>query len=141
MDTSASTSAPGGSGSPEPGAAPARPDRPAAAPLRFATELVAWTATPWALAPHSVPLAVAAVALLIGLPAVLATPGDKKQVVVAVPGMVTIGLVLLQVGAAVAASWFAWPAPAAVAVTVLAAACLLLEQPRWRRLAATRPGR
>lgn len=102
--------------------------------LRFASELCAWVATPWALASWSVVAAVAAVVLLIGLPTVFATPGDKNQVVVPVPGAVTVGLVLLQLIAAVAASWAAWPVWAAVAVTVLATACLWTERSRWRRL-------
>jgi hypothetical protein len=110
-----------------------RPDL--ASVLRFLTELVAWVATPWALAPHSVLLAVASVVVLIGLPTVLATPGDKKQVPVPVPGLVTVGLVLLQLVAAVVASWAAWPRPVAVPVTVLALAAVVTELPRWRRFA------
>ncbi|MEU8432806.1 hypothetical protein AB0F18_07790 [Streptomyces sp. NPDC029216] len=102
--------------------------------LRFATELCAWVATPWALASWSVVAAVAAVVLLIGLPTVFATPGDKKQVLVAVPGAVTVGLVLLQLVAAVVASWTAWPVWAATTVTVLATACLWTERARRRRL-------
>jgi hypothetical protein len=105
-----------------------------ASALRFATELCAWVATPWALAPWSVVAAVAAVVLLIGLPTVFATPGDKNQVIVPVPGAVTVGLVLLQLAAAVAAAWVAWPVWAAVAVTVLAATCLWTERARRRRL-------
>ncbi|MEV6583809.1 hypothetical protein AB0M92_37385 [Streptomyces sp. NPDC051582] len=102
--------------------------------LRFATELCAWVAAPWALAPWSVAAAVAAVALLIGLPTVFSTPGDKAHVIVAVPGAVTVALVLLQLVAAVAASWAAWPTWAAVTVTALAVACLWTERTRWRRL-------
>ncbi|MFE2145220.1 hypothetical protein ACFXA3_26380 [Streptomyces sp. NPDC059456] len=102
--------------------------------LRFATELCAWVATPWALAPWSVVAAVASVVLLIGLPTVFATPGDKNQVIVPVPGAVTVGLVLLQLVAAVAAAWAAWPVWAAVAVTVLATTCLWTERTRRRRL-------
>lgn len=113
-----------------------RPDLPSA--LRFLTELVAWVATPWALAPHSVVLAVASVVLLIGLPTVFATPGDKRQVIVPVPGLVTVALVLLQLVAAVLAAWAAWPRPVAVAVTVLAAATVVTELPRCRRLAPLR---
>src|SRR4051794_20288114 len=105
------------------------PDGGLAAALRFLTELVAWVATPWALASHSVPLAVVAVIVLIGLPTVFATPGDRARPVVAVPGTVTIALVLLQLAAAVIASWFAWRALVAVAVTVLAAATVVTEQP------------
>ncbi|MFC9326647.1 hypothetical protein [Kitasatospora sp. NPDC057015] len=104
--------------------------------LRFTVELIAWVATPWALAPHSVPLAVLSVLVLIGLPTVLATPGDKEQVLVAVPGAGTIALVLLQLVAAVVSSWAAWPAPVAASVTVLAAACAVAELPRWRALLA-----
>ncbi|WP_345696946.1 hypothetical protein [Kitasatospora terrestris] len=108
-----------------------------AAPLRFLTELIAWVATPWALAGRSVPLAVLSVVLLIGLPTVFATPGDKNQVIVPVSGRVTIALVLFQLVAAVVATWAVWPGWAAAATSLLAAACLLTEQPRWQRLRAT----
>ena len=85
------------------------PDSRLASVLRFTIELIAWVATPWALAPHSIPLAVAAVVVLIGLPTIFQTPGDKPRVIVAVPGVVTILMVVLQLGAAVAAAWIAWP--------------------------------
>ncbi|MFI8534498.1 hypothetical protein ACIGMX_30145 [Streptomyces aquilus] len=111
-----------------------RPDDRRASALRFATELVAWVAAPWALASYSWALAVLAVVVLIGLPTVFATPGDKAQVIVPVPGAVTILLVLLQLLAAVVAAWWAWPVWAAVPVSVLAAATLVTEQPRWRWL-------
>ncbi|MFD9540735.1 hypothetical protein [Streptomyces sp. NPDC060022] len=39
---------------------------------------------------------------------------------------------------AVISSWVAWPTWAAVMVTVLAAASLIAEQPRWRHLLAVR---
>lgn len=110
------------------------PDSRLASVLRFTTELIAWVATPWALAPHSIALAVAAVVVLIGLPAIFQTPGDKPRVIVAVPGVVTILMVVVQLGAAVAAAWIAWPMVVAIAVTVLALACVVTEQPRWRWL-------
>ncbi|MFD0319367.1 hypothetical protein [Streptomyces flavalbus] len=65
---------------------------------------------------------------------VLSTPGDKKQVIVPVPGAVTVLLVLLQLTAAVVAAWLAW---AGVVGSVLAAATLVTERPRWRWLLAT----
>ncbi|WTE75324.1 hypothetical protein OH775_50490 [Streptomyces sp. NBC_01615] len=108
-----------------------RPDDRTASALRFATELVAWVATPWALAEHSWLLAALSVVVLIGLPTLLSTPGDKANVIIAVPGWVTILLVLLQLAAAVISSWFAWPAWAAVPVTVLAAATVVTERRRW----------
>ncbi|MEV4582167.1 hypothetical protein AB0K16_53960 [Nonomuraea jabiensis] len=115
-----------------------RPDDRVASAFRFATELVAWVATPWALAPHSVPLAVLSVVVLIGLPTLFSTPGDKRNVIVAVPGPVTIALVLLQLVAAVAAAWAAWPVVVAVAVSVLAVVTAVLELPRWRWLLTRR---
>ncbi|MEV0998047.1 hypothetical protein [Nonomuraea sp. NPDC050202] len=111
-----------------------RPDDRVASAFRFATELVAWVATPWALASYSVPLAVLSVIVLIGLPTVFSTPGDKRSVIVAVPGVVTILLVALHVVAAVAAAWVAWHAFAAALVSVLAVVTVVMELPRWRWL-------
>ncbi|MFD3419208.1 hypothetical protein [Streptomyces decoyicus] len=111
-----------------------RPDDRTASAVRFATELVAWVATPWALAGHSWLLAVLSVVALIGLPTVFSTPGDKAHVIIAVPGRVTILLVLLQLAAAVTASWLAWPVWAAAPVTVLATAALITERRRWHWL-------
>ena len=65
-------------------AASGRPGDRAASALRFATELVAWVATPWALAGYSWLLAALSAVLLIGLPTVLSTPGDKANVIIAV---------------------------------------------------------
>jgi hypothetical protein len=91
-------------------------------------------ATPWALASHSPVLAGVALLLLIGLPAVFVTPGDKTDVPVAVPGWVTVALVVLQLVAAVTASWAAWPVPVALLVWALVIGTVYAEIPRWRRL-------
>ncbi|MET8135428.1 MULTISPECIES: hypothetical protein [unclassified Streptomyces] len=114
-----------------------RPDDRTASVLRFATEIVAWVATPWALSGHSWALAVLSVVVLIGLPTVFATPGDKSNVLVPVPGWVTVLLVLLQLVAAVVCSWLAWSGWAAGPVTVLAAATCVTELRRWRWLCRT----
>nr|WP_202420361.1 hypothetical protein [Actinomadura rayongensis] len=111
------------------------PDPRGAAALRFVCELIAWVAAPWALAPVSVPLAVLSVVVLIGLPTVFGTPGDKARTIVAVPGWATIALVVLQLLVAAVAPWFAWPVPVAVVATVLAGAAAVAELPRWRALA------
>ncbi len=117
----------------------ARPEDRGASVLRFAVELVAWVATPWALAGHSWLLAALSVVLLVGLPTCFSTPGDKAQVIIAVPGWVTILLVLLQLAAAVASSWLAWPVWAAGPVTLLAAATVVTERRRWRWLVSGGP--
>ncbi len=111
-----------------------RPDDRLPSAVRFSTEIVAWVATPWALAAHSWPLAALSVVVLIGLPTVFATPGDKAQVIVPVPGAVTILLVLLQLVAAAVSAWLAWPVWAAVLVSLLAAVTLVTERRRWKWL-------
>lgn len=103
-------------------------------PVRFLMEITAWVAVPWALVGVSIPLAVIAVAVLIGLPTVFQTPGDKPRVTVPVPGYVTVGLLVLQLVAGVAAAWAAWWAPVALVVTVLAAVTVVTELRRWRWL-------
>ncbi|MEU9407648.1 hypothetical protein AB0E08_18480 [Streptomyces sp. NPDC048281] len=107
----------------------------AASGLRFLTELIGWTATPWALHRAGWAVAIAALVLLIALPAFVGTPGDRPfDPPVAIPGAAMLLLVLLEVAAAAVAPWFAWPAWAAAVSTVLAAASVVLEQPRWRWL-------
>ncbi|GAB2955704.1 hypothetical protein ACFMQL_00920 [Nonomuraea fastidiosa] len=122
------------SATPSPRPSAARPDDRLASAFRFAVELLAWVATPWALAAYSVPLAVLSVVVLIGLPTVFSTPGDKRHVVVAVPGWVTIALVVLHIVAAVVAAWTVWHAVVAGVVTVLGVVTVVLELPRWRWL-------
>lgn len=104
--------------------------------LRFLTELIAWVATPWALWPHSPALAVGAVVVLIGLPAIFNTPGDRPGggALVAVPGAVPVVLVMLQLVAATTSAWAIWPWWLAVTVTSLCLVVPVSEQPRWRRL-------
>ncbi|GAA5769884.1 hypothetical protein [Streptosporangium roseum] len=111
------------------------PDSRLASVLRFSTELVAWVATPWALWSLSVPLALLSVVVLIGLPTVFTTPGDKAHGMIPVPGAVTVVLVLMQLAAAVVSAWTAWSAPVAIVVSLLAVACVVTEIPRWRWLA------
>ncbi|MFC4009440.1 hypothetical protein ACFOY2_19580 [Nonomuraea purpurea] len=113
-----------------------RPDDRASSVFRFGMELIAWVATPWALWSTSVPLAVLSAVALIGLPMVFSTPGDKRHVIVAVPGYVTIVLVGLHLIAAVAAAWVVWHAVAAALVSVAAVVTVVLELPRWRWLLA-----
>lgn len=65
----------------------ARPSRPVghgpiSGGLRFAAELVAWVAVPWALWPHSPLLAIAAVLVLVVPPAVLGTEQPRWRALV-----------------------------------------------------------
>ena len=104
--------------------------------LRFLAELIAWVGTCLALWPHSIPLAIAALVLLIGPPAIFATPGDRPggDGLIAAPGIVTILSVLAHLAAATAAAWAIWPWWVAATVTALCVVVVGTEQPRWRSL-------
>ncbi|MDQ1034613.1 hypothetical protein QFZ75_001029 [Streptomyces sp. V3I8] len=104
--------------------------------VRVAAEVTAWVCTPWALWSYSIPLAIGAVVLLIGLPAVFSTPGDRPgaEPPVAVPGIVTILLVVLHLVAAAASAWALWGTWIAATVTVLCLVVPFTELPRWRAL-------
>jgi hypothetical protein len=108
--------------------------------FRFLAELIAMTATPWALWHYSILLAIASVVILIGLPAIFSTPGDRPggDGPIAVPGVVTILIVLIHLTAATVAAWMIWPWWLATAVTALCIVVIGTEQSRWRAL--TGPG-
>ena len=116
-------------------------DGPVAATLRFAVELVAWVAVPWAVSAFSVPLAVATLLVLLLLPAVFNVPGDKHVSGRPVSGPVRIGIELLLMGCAVAGAAYAWPRWAAVTVAVVVAGALLANLPRWRWMLSLRGSR
>jgi hypothetical protein len=107
----------------------------AASGLRFLTELIGWTATPWAMHRFGWAAAVAALLVLVGLPAVVGTPGDRPfDPPVPIPGAAMLVLVLLEAAAAAVSPWFAWPLWAAAVSTGLTATSLALEFPRHRWL-------
>lgn len=82
----------------------------------------------------TVPLAVVAAEFLIV--AVVRRQHSRRRpggdAPVAVPGMVTIVLLLVQLCAATVAAWALWPSWLAVAVTALHLLVVITEQPRWR---------
>jgi hypothetical protein len=104
--------------------------------LRAGLELVGWIGLPIALWPHSIPAAIGVDVLLIGVPAIVQTPGDKPGTNIAVPGWVTILMVLAELAGAVVAAWLLFWPWAAVLVTALALLTCVTELPRWKRLLA-----
>lgn len=108
-------------------------DGPVSAGLRFLVELIAWVSGPWVAAEASLWLAIPALAVLIGLPAVFSTVGDKKHVIVPTPGPLRLVLEFGLYGVAAAAPWFVWPPGAAIAagLGVLAAVVSGLPRARW----------
>ena len=104
-------------------------------------EMVAWVAGPWAAAELAGNgwVAIPALIVLVGLPSVFNTPGDKNATGVAIPGPLRIGLEMFLIAVAVGASWIVWPIWLAILVTVLAVATIVAGRPRYRWLAAGAP--
>jgi hypothetical protein len=98
--------------------------------LRFVVEIIAWIAGPWAAAGAGIWLAVPAALILIGLPAIFSTKGDKRQVFVATPGPVRVLIELLLHAVAIAGPWTVWPPWLAVVATVVVAVALVAGLPR-----------
>lgn len=112
----------------------ARPDDRLPSVFRFLTEIAAWVALPWAIADTSIVLGVFVGLVMVAVPTVFATPGDKRQVLVPVSGKVTIALVAAHILAALYGSWSAWPVWLAIPTTVVALMTIVTEMPRWRWL-------
>lgn len=123
------------------GAGPSPYDTPASAGTRFGVELVAWVAGPWATADviGSWWVALPALVVLVGLPSVFNTPGDKNTTGVATPGPIRIAIEMFLLAVAVGSAWIVWPLWAAVVVTLLGAVMLVTGLPRYRWLAAGAP--
>jgi hypothetical protein len=105
-------------------------DTPLTAGLRFLAELIAWLAGAWAAAQVSFWLAIPVLVLLVGLPAVFSTPGDKKQVVVATPGPARALLEFGLYSVAVVCVWATWPIWLAIISTVVVFAAVVFGLPR-----------
>lgn len=99
--------------------------------LRFLVELIAWVAGPWAAGKLFGGWAILpAAVILVALPAVFSTPGDKHQVIVPTPGPVRFMMEIdLGIVAAVSA-WYVWPPAAAMLAT---AVVVLAQVAGWRR--------
>ena len=122
-------------------AGPSPYDTVASSGLRFAVEIIAWVAGPWAVADLTEQgwTAIPALVFLLALPAVFNTPGDKKQTGVPTPGPIRIGIELFLTAVAIAGAWIVWPAWAAVLVSVVALASWIAGRRRVQWLAAGAP--
>jgi hypothetical protein len=103
------------------------------ASTRFAVEVIAWVAGPWAAAEVSVWLIAPAAMVLIGLPGVFSTVGDKRHVLLATPGPARVAIEWLLSAVAIGAPWLIWPewlAAIAGGVTLLALAAGVTRM-RW----------
>ncbi len=109
-------------------------DTPFSSGLRFLVELIAWVAGPWAAAQWSGWFVAPALIILVGLPAVFSTMGDKRQVVVSTPGPLRVVIELLLHAAAIVATWLIWPRWLATISSVIVVVALVVGLPRIRWL-------
>ena len=122
-------------------AGPSPHDTPASSMTRFGIEVVAWVAGPWAAA-HAFGskwVVLPALLVLVGLPSVFNTPGDKNTTGIATPGPIRIVIEMLLLVVAVGGAWVVWPVWAALVVAVLGAVMLTTGMARYRWLAAGAP--
>ena len=105
-------------------------DTPISSGLRFLTELIDWVAGPWALSLISGWLVVPSVVVLVGLPSVFSTRNDKRQVVVATPGPIRVGIELLLYVVALIAPWLVWPPAVSCVAAGVVVASLVAGIPR-----------
>lgn len=107
--------------------------------LRFLAEIIAWVAGPWVAAQVSVWLAIPAAVILVGLPSVFSTIGDKKQVLVPTPGPLRAALEFALYGVAAVAPWLVWPLWAGVIADIVVIGAIVLGVRRTKWLIAGAP--
>ena len=116
-------------------------DTKISAATRFAIELVAWIAGPWAAAEIAgtwlaiIPTLI----VLIALPGVFSTLGDKRHVVVAVPGPIRFLIELLLTVVAIYSSWVVWTSVGGIIVAAIAVAAAVSGAPRAKWLISNKP--
>jgi len=119
-------------------ASPSPYDTPWSSGTRFGMELAAWVLGPWAAGDlfGSPWAALPTLLILLALPSVFNTPGDKKVTGIATPGPARIVIEMLLLAVAIIGAWIVWPVWAAVLVVILAGATVTTGMPRYRWLAA-----
>lgn len=122
-------------------AGPSPYDTPVSAGSRFAVELVAWIAGPWAASnvAGSAWVVLPALLVLVGLPAMFNTPGDKHTDGIATPGPIRIGIEMFLLAVAIVSAWVVWPDWGAIAVTILGVVMVVSGVARYRWLGAGAP--
>lgn len=116
-------------------------DTVASGASRFAVEIAAWVAGPWAAAGlagtwiATIPTLI----VLIALPGAFSTVGDKRQVVVAVPGRVRLLIELVLIAVAISSAFLVWTPIGGIIVAVLAALMLVTGFRRAKWLLSNRP--
>jgi hypothetical protein len=108
---------------------------------RFLIEIVAWVAGPWAAADLAGTwlVTIPTLVVLLALPGVFSTIGDKRHVVVAVPGRVRLLIEIILAVIAVLSALIVWTYIGAVIVAVLVAMTFIAGNRRARWLFSNDP--
>jgi hypothetical protein len=116
-------------------------DTKISASTRFAIEVAAWVAGPWAAADltGSWLATIPVLAILVALPGVFSTTGDKRHIVVAVPGRVRLFIEILLTVVAIYSAHIVWTYVGAIVVAVIALAMFVAGAPRARWLFSNDP--
>jgi hypothetical protein len=116
-------------------------DTKISASTRFAIEIAAWVAGPWAAADLTGNwlMTIPVLAILVALPGVFSTTGDKRHVVVAVPGRVRLFIEILLTVVAIYSAFVVWTYFGAIVVAVIALAMFVAGAPRAKWLFSNEP--
>ena len=116
-------------------------DTKISASTRFAIEVAAWVAGPWAAAELAGNwlVTIPVLAILVALPGVFSTTGDKRHVVVAVPGRVRLFIEILLAAVAIYSALVVWTYVGAIVVAVIVLAMFVAGAPRARWLFSNEP--
>lgn len=110
-------------------------DNFASASSRFAIEIAAWVAGPWAAAEITGTwlAIIPALLILVALPGVFSTAGDKRHVVVAVPGRIRFGIELILAAVASYSAFLVWTPVGGFIVVIIAALMFVtgMARARW----------
>ncbi len=108
---------------------------------RFGIELVAWVAGPWAAADllGTWLVTIPALAILVTLSEVFSTTGDKRHVVVTVPGRIRFLIEVILAVVVIASALLVWTVFGAVIVAIVAAVMFIAGAPRARWLLSNEP--
>jgi hypothetical protein len=108
---------------------------------RFAIELVAWVAGPWAAADISGTwiTAIPVLAVLVALPGVFSTTGDKRHVVVAVPGRIRLLIEVVLAAVAISSALTVWTYIGGIIVAVITLIMFITGATRARWLFSNNP--
>ena len=108
---------------------------------RFAIEIAAWVAGPWAAAELTGTWLVIIPALiaLVALPGVFSTTGDKRHVFVVVPGRIRLLIELTLAAVAIYSSFLVWTPVGGIIVAAITAVTLVTGFTRAKWLFSNSP--